>query len=128
MRNLYAETVEALFLSGIQPWSIDTITMMDNSSMTIAEMTWDEFTDLAKKVNYKPNAKSNVIAESLTINCANGIKLIRSCVLGKEGWRYTEDKLYLHETGKNIKPKDLIAKCDGDELEKYYEIKDEEDK
>ena len=127
MRNLYVETIEALFLSDIKPWNIENVTMVDNTCMSIIELTWDEFTDLAKKVNYKPNASATVIAESLTINCADDVKLIRSAVLGKEGWRYTEANLYEHETAKNIFPKDFIAKCSNKELDKYYEIKDEEE-
>lgn len=127
MKNLYVETVEALFLSDIKPWDVEDVTMVDNTCMSIIEMTWDEFTDLAKKVNYKPITSANVIAESLTVNCTDERKLVRSCVLGKEGWRYTEAKLYEHETAKNVSPKDFIAKCNGKELEKYYEIKDYEE-
>ena len=66
MRNLYVETIEALFFSDIKPWNIESVTMVDNTCMSIIELTWDEFTDLAKKVNYKPNVSATVIAESLS--------------------------------------------------------------
>lgn len=122
MRNLYFETVEALFEADIKPWDIENVSMVDRNSMAIIRLEWDEFISLAKEINYKTHPSANVIDDSLTIACTNGRLLIRSNMLGKEGWRYTETGLYEHEGVKNLSPKDFITKCNDKELNGYYEI------
>lgn len=122
MRNLYFETIEALFEADIKPWDIENVSMVDRNSMAIIRLEWDEFISLAKEINYKAHQSANVIDDSLTIACTNGRLLIRSNMLGKEGWRYTETGLYEHEGVKNLSPKDFITKCNDKELNGYYEI------
>lgn len=127
MKNLYFETIEALFEADIKPWNIESVSMIDHNSMAIIELEWDEFVEMAKQVNYKPHPTAMVIDDSLTIHCANGVMLVRSNMLGKEGWRYTETALYEHETAKHTFARDLITNCNDNELNGYYEIKDMEE-
>lgn len=97
--------------------------MVDHNSMAIIELKWDEFISLAKEINYRTHPSANVIDDSLAITCTNGRLLVRSNMLGKEGWRYTETGLYEHEEAKNLSPKDFITKYNDKELNDYYEIK-----
>ena len=75
MRNLYYETISALFNTYHTILDVKKIVVLTVSG--VKTMTWDEFATLAKSVNYEPNEKRETINKSLTIYLKDSHKLGR---------------------------------------------------
>ena len=76
MRNLYYETMSTIFEHNYTLSDIKKVVLTKASGQKVI-MTWDQFADLAKTINYKPNKKGPIINQSLTIYLKDSHKLGR---------------------------------------------------
>ena len=76
MRNLYYETMSTICEHNYTSSDIKKVVLTKASGQKVI-MTWDQFADLAKTINYKPNEKGPMINLSLTIYLKNLRKLGR---------------------------------------------------
>lgn len=76
MRNLYYETMSTIFEHNYTLSDIKKVVLTKASGQKVI-MTWEQFADLAKKINYKLNKKEIIINQSLTIYFKDSYKLCR---------------------------------------------------
>ncbi len=76
MRNLYYETMATIFEHNYSLSDIKKVVLTKPSGQKVI-MTWDQFADLAKEINYEPNGKGPTINQSLTVYFKNESKLKR---------------------------------------------------
>jgi hypothetical protein len=116
MRNLYYETISALFNTYHTILDVKKIVVLTVSG--VKTMTWDEFATLAKSVNYEPNEKRETINKSLTIYLKDSTKMIRwySTKHGRISEYWLSKKCHPAEEFPNIKPIDFIAFPENSEI------------
>lgn len=76
MRNLYYETMSTIFEHNYTLSDIKKVVLTKASGQKVI-MTWEQFADLAKTINYKLNKKEIIINQSLTIYLKDSHKLCR---------------------------------------------------
>lgn len=76
MRNLYYETMSTVFERNYTLSDIKKVVLTKPSGQKVI-MTWDQFADLAKTINYEPTRKEATINKSLTIYLKDSNKLVR---------------------------------------------------
>ena len=119
MRNLYYETIEALFYNGKTPKDIDNVRFTNNFGIT-SIISWGNFADSARKFNYNTSEERHIVNDSLEIN-------------GKDGkWQLfrvpfnisnTEKWIFLNNTDAGEREIDPIELSSfGEDLFKYMEI------
>lgn len=119
MRNLYYETIEALFYNGKTPKDIDNVRFTNNFGIT-SIISWGNFADAARKFNYNTSEERHIVNDSLEIN-------------GKDGkWQLfrvpfnisnTEKWIFLNNTDAGEREIDPIELSSfGEDLFKYMEI------
>lgn len=119
MRNLYYETIEALFYNGKTPKDIDNVRFTNNFGIT-SIISWGNFADAARKFNYNTSKERHIVNDSLEIN-------------GKDGkWQLfrvpfnisnTEKWIFLNNTDAGEREIDPIELSSfGEDLFKYMEI------
>ena len=70
-RNLYFETIEALFYNGKTPKDIDNVRFTNNFGITTI-ISWGNFADAARKFNYNTSEERHIVNDSLEINGIDG--------------------------------------------------------
>jgi hypothetical protein len=70
-RNLYFETIEALFYNGKTPKDIDNVRFTNNFGITTI-ISWSNFADAARKFNYNTSEERHIVNDSLEINGIDG--------------------------------------------------------
>ena len=70
-RNLYFETIEALFYNGKTPKDIDNVRFTNNFGITTI-ISWGNFADAARKFNYNTSEERHIVNDSLEINGMDG--------------------------------------------------------
>lgn len=119
MRNLYYETIEALFYNGKTPKDIDNVRFTNNFGNT-SIISWGNFADAARKFNYNTSEERHIVNDSLEIN-------------GKDGkWQLfrvpfnisnTEKWIFINNTDAGEREIDPIELSSfGEDLFKYMEI------
>ena len=62
-RNLYFETIEALFYNGKTPKDIDNVRFTNNFGSTTI-ISWGNFADAARKFNYNTSEERHIVNDS----------------------------------------------------------------
>lgn len=91
-RNLYFETVEALFKNGKTPKDIANVKYTDFYGTTYT-VSWREFAAAARKFNYTTTEEGHIVNDSLEINGMDGAWQICRAVVKQapEEWVYLWD-------------------------------------
>ena len=115
-RNLYFETVEALFQNNKTPEDIANV-KYTNYDITHT-VGWDEFAAAARKFNYNATEEGHVVNGSLEINGMDGAwKLCRVVPLEEEKWVFLWDA---SAGEREIDPVELSTR--DEDLDKYMRI------
>ena len=109
MRNLYYETLSELSEHYYTILHVKRVVLTKSSGEKIT-MTWEQFAELAKTIDYEPNEKGATINKSLTIYLKDSTKMIRwystTCDRTNEYWLLK--KCHPAEEIPNVNPIDLL--------------------
>ena len=118
-RNLYFETIEALFYNGKTPKDIDNVRFTNNFGIT-SIISWGNFADAARKFNYNTSEERHIVNDSLEINGKDGKWQLFRVPFNMSN---TEKWIFLSNTDAGEQEIDPIELSSfGEDLFKYMEI------
>lgn len=118
-RNLYFETIEALFYNGKTPKDIDNVRFTNNFGIT-SIISWGNFADAARKFNYNTSEERHIVNDSLEINGVDGKWQLFRVPFNMSN---TEKWIFLNNTDAGEQEIDPIELSSfGEDLFKYMEI------
>lgn len=118
-RNLYFETIEALFYNGKTPKDIDNVRFTNNFGITTI-ISWGNFADAARKFNYNTSEERHIVNDSLEINGMDGKWQLFRVPFNMSN---TEKWIFLNNTDAGEREIDPIELSSfGEDLFKYMEI------
>lgn len=118
-RNLYFETIEALFYNGKTPKDIDNVRFTNNFGITTI-ISWGNFADAARKFNYNTSEERHIVNDSLEINGMDGKWQLFRVPFNMSN---TEKWISLNNTDAGEREIDPIELSSfGEDLFKYMEI------
>lgn len=89
MINLLEETFDVITANGYTPKDVSYV-IVPNVKEQYSNISWDDFAEVTKDINYDNGYGIQEIANLLTIVFKDGNFLERDEYDGSEGWRYVE--------------------------------------